>query len=85
MLMVFLLYVTNLDEDVTFKLFKSLLDKMLRDIFLEGLKIMRKHFFVLDRLMAIYLPDLFKYWRKLKIESPQFATAWYVTLFTYSI
>ena len=70
MLMVFLLYVTNLDENVTFKLFKSLLDKMLRDIFLEGLKIMRKHFFVLDRLMAIYLPDLFKYWRKLKIESP---------------
>lgn len=34
MLMVFLLYVTNLDEEQSFRLFRSLLEKMLRDIFL---------------------------------------------------
>lgn len=74
MLMVFLLYVTDLNEELAFKFFRALLDKLLRDIFLEGLKSMRLQFYILDRLIAIHLPRLFVHWKKLKIESPQFAT-----------
>ncbi|CAD8043730.1 unnamed protein product [Paramecium primaurelia] len=85
MLMVFFLYVTNLNEELSFRLFRSLLEKLLRDIFLEGLKSMRMHFYILDRLIAIFIPRLFIHWKQLQIESPQFATAWYVTLYTNSI
>lgn len=63
MLMVFFLYVTNLNEELSFRLFRSLLEKLLRDIFLEGLKSMRMHFYILDRLIAIYIPRLFIHWK----------------------
>lgn len=63
MLMVFFLYVTNLNEELSFRLFRSLLEKLLRDIFLEGLKSMRMHFYILDRLIAIFLPRLFIHWK----------------------
>ena len=65
MLMVYLLYVTELNEELSFRLFRSLLDKMLRDIFLEGLKSMRLHFYILDRLIAIFIPKLFIHWKQL--------------------
>lgn len=74
MLMVYLLYVTNLNEELSFRLFRSLLEKMLRDIFLQGLKSMRLHFYIFDRLIAIHLPRVFIHWKQLQIESPQFAT-----------
>lgn len=63
MLMVFFLYVTNLNEELSFRLFRSLLEKLLRDIFLEGLKSMRMHFYILDRLIAIFIPRLFIHWK----------------------
>lgn len=34
-------------------MFRAILDKMLSDIFLEGLKSMRLHFYILDRMIGI--------------------------------
>jgi Rab-GTPase-TBC domain len=75
MLMSFFTYVSlGLDIRISYQLFKGLINKMLRSVFLHGLRNMRVHFYTLERFIALILPDLQAHWRKLKIEIGQFAT-----------
>ena len=45
---------------------------------------MKKYFYVFERLINIYLPDLDIIFRKNNISPGYYITPWFVTLFTYS-
>lgn len=55
------LFILIQDEEITFKCFAVILEKMLRNVLTQDLKRVKLLFYQLDRLISRYLPTLFEH------------------------
>ncbi|XP_078605656.1 rab GTPase-activating protein 1-like [Branchiostoma floridae x Branchiostoma japonicum] len=70
------------EEQAFCVLVKAMFDYNLRDLFKEDFKELHMRFYVLERLIEDYLPDLNQHFLDLNIESHMYASQWFLTLFT---
>ena len=81
----FLLEITKEDEERAFDVFSAILTKAhYGELMSQNFEQMKKYFYVFERLINIYLPDLDIIFRKNNISPGYYITPWFITLFTYS-
>ena len=79
----FLLEITNNNENETFSIFSAIISKTsYEQIVIDDFKLMKKFFYVFDRLISIYLPDLFVINKSNNIGACFYISPWFITLFT---
>ena len=79
----FLLDITKNNETETFNIFSAIISKTsYEQIVIDDFKLMKKFFYVFDRLISIYLPDLFVINKMNNIGSCFYISPWFITLFT---
>ena len=61
------LFVCYQDEEQTFKCFAGLIDKLFSSILGPDLSRIKLHFYQLDRLISIYLPELAEHFKVIHI------------------
>ena len=52
------------------------------DIFRDDFKYLKSKFYILDKLIQIYIPDLSKHFEDININSLYYSSSWFITLFT---
>ena len=78
----FLLNITN-DEEDSFYIFLSLLfSTEYGQLFINDLERLKKYFYVFERLINIFLPELYFYFIHNNINVSFFCSSWFITLFT---
>ena len=79
-----LLYdVCESEEEEAFKIYNYILDFTdYGDLFMNDLKRLNKYFYVFERLIFIYLPEVFLHLTNTKISTKFFISPWFITLFT---
>jgi hypothetical protein len=78
----FFLYLTENEED-TFYLFLGLLTSTkYGELFKNDLAQLKKYFYVFERLISIFLPELYIYFLHNNMQVNYFMTSWFITLFT---
>ena len=83
------------NEETAFKFFAIVMVKRMKGFFDNEFKILQCLFYQLDRLIAIFLPDLSSHFevicllfigltgvKKEKVDSSLFSPSWFITLFT---
>ena len=82
----FLLDITENNEEESFNIFSAIISKTTyNEIVLNDFKLMKKFFYVFDRLVNIYLPDLFVTINKInRVGACFYISPWFITLFTHS-
>ena len=81
----FFLEITKYDEERSFDAFSSLLTKgNYGDLMMDNFEQMKKYFYVFERLINIYLPDLDIVFKKNNVSASYYITPWFITLFTHS-
>ena len=81
----FLLEITKEDEERSFDVFSAILSKAnYGDLMLDNFEQMKKYFYVFERLINIYLPDLDIVLKKNNVSASYYITPWFITLFTNS-
>lgn len=81
----YLLYEICGSEEEAFQIFNSLLTSTpYGDLFLNELLVLNKYFYVFDRLIFIYLPEIYEHLKNNDISSKLFVTPWFITLFCNS-
>ena len=79
----FLLEITNSKENEAFNIFSAIISKTsYEQIVIDDFKLMKKFFYVFDRLINIYLPDLFVINKSNNIGACFYISPWFITLFT---
>ena len=76
-----LLYLTQ-DEQKSFDLYVSLVRGKMADVFSKNFEKLKMFFYVVDKLIQFYLPDLGAEFKEKKIQSVFFCSSWFITLFT---
>ena len=81
----FLLEITGNNEEKSFNIFSAIISKTTYDeIVLNDFKLMKKFFYVFDRLVSIYLPDLYVTINKInRVGACFYISPWFITLFTH--
>ena len=78
----FLLTITQSEEE-SFYIFLSLLFYTeYGDLFINDLENLKKYFYVFERLINIFLPELYFYFIQNNINVSFFVSSWFITLFT---
>ena len=78
----FIYQLTN-DEEEAFYLFYSIMNNTeYSEIFLNDLNKLKRFFYVFDRLLFIYQPELSVYFKNNSILVSYFISPWFITLFT---
>lgn len=54
------------DEEAAYRCFSQLLDKSLLKIFIDGFSHLQGYFYILDRMINLFIPDL---WEHFKVSS----------------
>jgi hypothetical protein len=67
------IYLVFEEEELTFRCFASLIQRFLKDVLMYDLKNIRVFFYKLDRLLAIFIPDLCSHLKQEKIEAGLYA------------
>jgi len=82
----FLLIITENNEEEAFNIFSAIISKTTYNkIVLNDFKLMKKFFYVFDRLVNIYLPDLYITINKInRVGACFYISPWFITLFTHS-
>ena len=71
------------DEDEAFQIFNCLLNSTsYGDLFFNELSILNKYFYVFDRLIFIYLPEISQHLKIKDLSVRYFVSPWFITLFT---
>ena len=79
----FLLNITNNNDNETFNIFSAIISKTsYEQIVIDDFKLMKKFFYVFDRLISIYLPDLSVINKLNNIGACFYISPWFITLFT---
>ena len=80
----FLLEVTN-NEEKSFDIFSAILSKTeYSKLPINEFELMKKYFYVFERLICIYLPELYTTFKRNNINANFFISPWFITLFTHS-
>ena len=81
----YLLYEICGSEEEAFQIFNSLLTSTpYGDLFLNELSVLNTYFYVFDRLVFIYLPEIYEHLKNNDISAKLFVTPWFITLFCNS-
>ena len=81
----FLLDMTKGDEEYSFHIFSAILSKtQYGKLFLNNFDEMKKYFYVFERLINIYLPEIDIILRKHCVSPSFYITPWFITLFTHN-
>ena len=81
----FFLILTN-DEKKTFDIMSFLISKTnYGKSFQNEFEMIKKYYYVFERLIQIYLPDLHYILRKNNVDSSYYISPWFITLFTYNL
>ena len=81
----FFLNITKEDEEVSFYLFLGLLTySKYGDLFKNDLTLLKKFFYIFERLISIFLPELYAFFKDNNIKTSYFISSWFITLFTNS-
>lgn len=79
------LYQLTANEEETFYLLYGLLESTeYGNIFLHDLTKLKQFFYVFERLIYIYLPELHIYFKNNSISVSYFISPWFITIFTNS-
>ena len=71
------------NEEETFYLFLGLFtSSKYGDLFKNNLELLKKLYFILERLISIFIPELYAFFQNINIKISYFTTSWFVTLFT---
>jgi hypothetical protein len=74
------------DEEKAFKAMLGLIQKFnLTELFNATLPRLKLYFYVLDRLISMYLPELHEHFKNEFITSSLFSSAWFITCFCNTI
>ncbi|CAI2381472.1 unnamed protein product [Moneuplotes crassus] len=74
------------DEEKAFKAMLGLINKFdLTELFNTTLPRLKLYFYVLDRLISMYLPELHEHFKNEYITSSLFSSAWFITCFCNTI
>ena len=80
----FLLEATN-DEEKCFDIFSAILNKTeYSKLAINDFELMKKYFYVFERLICIYLPELYTTFKRNNINANIFIAPWLITLYTHS-
>lgn len=81
----FLLIFTK-NEEETYNIFNYLLESTdYSDLFANNLKRLNKYFYVFDRLIYIYLPEVFSHLKTQNLSVTYYISPWFITLFTNAL
>lgn len=76
----------HMPEEEAFWVFVRLtLDRNLEPLYVRSLLGLKQCLHVLDRLLAVFLPDLARHLSTEEIDTNMFAARWFLTLFTHSL
>ena len=79
----FLLNITNNNEEESFYLFLSMIIHTdYGKLFEKDLEKLKKYFYVFERIVCIYLPELYIHFKEMNIDVSYFLSPWLITLFT---
>jgi hypothetical protein len=74
------LYIKN--EEEAFNIFNSILQSTdYADLFSNELKRLNKYFYVFDRIINIYLPEVYLHLKIKQVSVTFYITPWFITLF----
>lgn len=74
------------DENIAFKAFSGLIEKFeMGELFKDDLPLLKQHFYKLDRLISMYLPDLYSHFKDETVQASLFGASWFITLFANTI
>ena len=80
----FLLEATK-DEEKAFNVFSAILKKTkYGDLIIDDFSLMKKYFYVFERLISLYLPELSTLLRQNNVLPSYYISPWFITLFTHS-
>jgi hypothetical protein len=80
------LYLVFQDEEATFTALVSLVERFnLKHMFMLNDSMLKLLFYQLDRLISIILPDLGQALKALEVKSFNFASGWFITLFSMTL
>ena len=81
----FLLDITKGNEENSFHIFSAIISKtQYGKLFCDNFEFMKKYFYVFERLINIYLPELDIVLRKHNVSPSFYITPWFITLFTHN-
>ena len=81
----FLFQLTKFKEEDTFYLMLAIMKNTeYKSIFDSDLKKLKNFFYSFDRLVAIYIPEVYQILQKHNLQVNYFCTSWFITLFTNS-
>ena len=70
-------------EEEAFQIYNCILESTdYGDLFMNDLKRLNKYFYVFERLIFIYLPEVFLHLTNIKLSPKFFVSPWFITLFT---
>lgn len=73
------------DEEESFYLLIGLLQNTdYGDLFMNDFYKLKEFFYIIERLMSIFIPELFTYLKNLGITPNYYLSPWFITLFTNS-
>ena len=74
------------DENTAFKAFSGLIEKFeMNELFKDDLPLLKQYFYKLDRLISMYLPDLYSHFKDETVQASLFSASWLITLFANTI
>ena len=74
------------DESKAFRFLACLINKyQMSELFTQGVPLLKRQLYKLDRLLYFHCPEISEYFRNSNLNSSLFASAWFVTLFSYSV
>lgn len=77
------LLLVYMDEESTFWLLHRLItDYGMEGLYKEGLPDVARHFYVLERLLQIYTPNLYDHMKSENMDPTMYASQWFMTLFS---
>lgn len=80
------LYLLLREESETLKFLKCLIERYsMQQLYTIDVPLVKQYFFELDRLLFMTYPDLSSYLRAEGISTSFFTSAWFMTLFSYSM
>ena len=80
----FLLELTG-SEEKSFDIFSAILNKTeYSKLTINEFELMKKYFYVFERLICIYLPELYTTFKRNNINANYFISPWFITLYTHS-
>lgn len=78
----FIYQLTNNEEEAFYFFYAIINNTEYSEIFLDDLSRLKRFFYVFERLIFIYLPELSTYFKNNNILVSYFISPWFITLFT---